>query len=130
MPEKKEQKSRGPQRQHPLQLLAESWGAVVSVLTISAFVVSSYIYIDNRYFEKAEAVVMEERLAGTAADKARSVQMEILSIRLDQYRWELRDINLRIKDGSTIPGDMARKIQLEEQIKAIIQSIERLKDIP
>ena len=111
-----------------LEELQQSWGAIVSVLTISAFVVSSYVYIDNTYFEKREAEALEARVKVASSQTVQNIQEQILAIRLNQYQWELQDINLRIKHDTTLPGDLARKLQLEEQIKQIVQAMEKLQN--
>jgi hypothetical protein len=53
------------------------------------------------------------------AQSAESIQAGVSANQLQMMRWELNDINARIKAGKTEVGDEARKVELEARIKKL-----------
>lgn len=83
---------------------------IVTVIGIFAIIGSVY---------GAKMVLDAEHLI-LIAQSAEAVQAGVSANQLQLMRWELNDINARIKAGKPEVGDEARKVELEARIKKLV----------
>jgi len=83
---------------------------VAAILGIFAIIASVY----------GAKIVLDDEHKLLIAQSAKALQDGVTSNQLQLMRFELADINARIKAGTPGPGDEARKVELEARIRALV----------
>lgn len=82
-----------------------------------AAIIGIFAIIGSVYGAK---MVLDDEHRLLIAQSAKAIQDGVTANQLQLMRFELADINARIKAGTPGPGDEVRKVELEARIRALV----------
>lgn len=89
------------------------------VVALAGVAVGANEYLHRNYVRVDDAVAEKKAVRVVIAQTEKAIQRDVTAVRLQQMRWELADIIARMSAGKSLPGDAARKIELEARIKKL-----------